>query len=78
MHQGHECESSTLLVKKCAITFLLFAWICANGALLDVVQVFAWGKMFSGYAKSMSVSAALKETFDPARILNRGRMYPEL
>jgi hypothetical protein len=53
--------------KKSAITFLLFAWICANGALLDVVQVFAWGKMFSGYAKTMSVAASLNETFDPAK-----------
>ena len=53
--------------KKIAISCLLFAWICANGALLDVVQVFAWGKMFSGYSKNMSVAAALKETFDPAK-----------
>ena len=53
--------------KKLAITCLLLAWICANGALLDVVQVFAWGKMFSGYAQTMSVTAALKETFDPAK-----------
>ena len=53
--------------KKSAITFLLFAWICANGALLDVVQVFAWGKMFSGYAKTMSVAASLNETFDPSK-----------
>lgn len=53
--------------KKLAITCLLLAWICANGALLDVVQVFAWGKMFSGYAQTMPVAAALKETFDPAK-----------
>ena len=53
--------------KKLAISCLLFAWICANGALLDAVQVVAWGKMFSGYAKNMSVTAALKETFDPTK-----------
>ena len=53
--------------KKFAIPCLLLAWICANGALLDIVQVFAWGKMFSGYAQTMSVAAALKETFDPAK-----------
>lgn len=46
---------------------LLFAWLCANGALLDVVQVFAWAKMFSGYAESMSVSTALRKTFDPSQ-----------
>lgn len=44
---------------------LLFAWLCANGALLDVVQVFAWARMFSGYAETMSVATALRKTFDP-------------
>jgi hypothetical protein len=53
--------------RKFAITSLLVAWICANGALLDVMQMVAWGKMFSVYAKSMSLSSALKETFDPAK-----------
>lgn len=53
--------------KKFAITCLLLAWLCANGALLDMVQVFAWGKMFSGYAKTMPVATALRETFDPAK-----------
>ncbi len=50
-----------------AITSLLFAWLCANGALLDAVQVFAWGKMFSENARTMSVARALSATFDPAR-----------
>lgn len=46
---------------------LLFAWVCANGAIWDAVQVFAWGKMFAGYSQSMSVPAALRATFDPAK-----------
>jgi hypothetical protein len=46
---------------------LLFAWICANGAIWDAVQVFAWGKMFAGYSQAMSVPAALRATFDPAK-----------
>jgi hypothetical protein len=50
-----------------ATASLVFAWLCANGALLDAVQVVAWGKMFAGYAETMSVSAALRETFDPAK-----------
>ena len=50
-----------------ATASLVFAWLCANGALLDAVQVVAWGKMFAGYAGTMTVSAALKETFDPAK-----------
>ncbi len=53
--------------KKIAIFSLLFAWLCANGALLDAVQVLAWGKMFAGYTQTMSVAEALRETFDPAK-----------
>ena len=43
---------------------LLFAWLCANGAVWDVVQVFAWARMFTGYAQTMTVTTALEETFD--------------
>ena len=53
--------------KKFSITCLLFAWLCANGALLDAVQVFAWGKMFSDNTRTMDVAAALRATFDPAK-----------
>ncbi len=50
-----------------AITSLLFAWLCANGALLDAVQVFAWGKMFAENARTQPLGAALRATFDPAK-----------
>jgi hypothetical protein len=50
-----------------AITSLACAWLCANGSVWDVVQIFAWGRMFSAYSETMTVSAALKETFDPAK-----------
>jgi hypothetical protein len=50
-----------------ATAALVSAWLCANGALLDAVQVVAWGRMFAGYTETMSVSAALRETFDPAK-----------
>lgn len=53
--------------KPVASLCLLFAWFCANGALLESVQVFAWAKMFAGYTETMSVGAALRETFDPAK-----------
>lgn len=53
--------------KKIASLALLFAWLCANGALLDVAQVLAWGKMFAGYSGTMSVAASLEKTFDPAK-----------
>lgn len=53
--------------KPLASVCLLLAWLCANGALLDGVQVVAWARMFAGYSQSMGVSAALRATFDPAR-----------
>ncbi|MBI5689116.1 MAG: hypothetical protein HZC55_03385 [Verrucomicrobia bacterium] len=46
---------------------LCLAWLCANGALLEVAQALVWAKMFSGYAGSMSVAAALERTFDPGK-----------
>lgn len=56
--------------KKFAIFSLLLAWLCANGALLDGVQVVAWAKMFTGYAQVMPVAEALRTTFDPNRPCN--------
>lgn len=53
--------------KKVATLSLLLAWLCANGALLDGVQVFAWAKMFAGYARVMPMGEALRVTFDPNR-----------
>ncbi|MES2691901.1 MAG: hypothetical protein V4773_00420 [Verrucomicrobiota bacterium] len=53
--------------KKFASLSLLFAWICANGAIWDAAQLLVWGKMFSDNARIMSVSAALTATFDPTK-----------
>ena len=50
-----------------AILSLTFAWLCANGAIWDLAQVFAWGKMFVGYSSTLTVGAALRETLDPAK-----------
>ena len=50
--------------QKSATFCLLFAWLCANGAISNLAQVFAWGSMFAGYARELPVSAALAETFD--------------
>ncbi len=46
---------------------LFCAWLCASGAMLDVTQVFAWTRMFAGYARTETVVAAVKDTFDPCR-----------
>ncbi len=53
--------------RRLSITCLVLAWFCANGALLDVVQVFAWGRMFAGYVETMPVEQALARTFDPGK-----------
>ena len=43
---------------------LLLAWLCANGAVWNVVQLVAWTKMFHDYAQVMPVATALRVTFD--------------
>ena len=43
---------------------LCLAWLCANGALWDVVQVFAWGKMVHDYSQVMPLAQAITKTFD--------------
>lgn len=48
----------------------MFAWFCANGAIWDLAQVFAWTKMFAGYSESMPLAAAVSATFDPGKPCN--------
>lgn len=44
-------------------TALLLAWLCANGAVWNVVQVVAWAKMFRNYSEVMPATEALRVTF---------------
>ncbi len=53
--------------RRLVIVSLCFAWICANGALWDAVQVFAWARMFAGYAQTMNFADAACETLDPTK-----------
>lgn len=53
--------------QRFATAALVIAWLCANGAVWDALQLAAWGKMFANYSATMSVTQALKETFDPAK-----------
>lgn len=46
---------------------MLLAWFCANGAVWNLVQVVAWGKMFADYSSVMSVTRALQLTFDGSK-----------
>ena len=42
---------------------VFFAWFMATGSQWDLVQVVAWGKMFTGYSAEMSLTAAAQKTF---------------
>jgi hypothetical protein len=53
--------------RRIATISLLCAWLCASGAMLDMTQAVAWTRMFAGYARSESVAAAVRETFDPGK-----------
>jgi len=55
---------SLLVRRKLSITCLLLAWLCANGAVWNVVQVVAWAKMIRDYAQVMPVARAVELTFD--------------
>lgn len=55
------------MTRRLASLSLLFAWLCASGVVLDVAQVFAWGRMFAGYVRTESIAKAARETFDPAK-----------
>lgn len=50
--------------RRLSIFALLLAWLCANGAVWNVVQVVAWAKMLNDYSTVMPIGQALKLTFD--------------
>lgn len=50
--------------RKLSLTCLLLAWLCANGAVWNIVQVVGWAKMFRDYAQVMPATQALQLTFD--------------
>ena len=43
---------------------MIFAWLCANGALWNTVQVFGWVKMIHDYSATMPAAKALEITFN--------------
>lgn len=49
--------------RKGSLILTLTAWLFATGGHWDIVQTFAWGKMFATYAQSMSFTDAAKLTF---------------
>lgn len=49
--------------QRLQFSVVVLAWFLATGCQWDVVQVVAWGRMFSGYSSAMSLSAAVQKTF---------------
>lgn len=50
--------------RRLSLFCLFAAWLCASGAVLDGVQVYAWGRMFMAYSHQMPVEQAAAETMD--------------
>jgi hypothetical protein len=51
--------------KKPPIFAMLVAWLVAAGGQWELLQAFAWAKMFAGYAETMSLGDSLRATFEP-------------
>lgn len=60
-------QRAPLMRKMTAVTFMLVAWLCANGATWDVVQVLAWTRMFAAYSVTLPPAEALQRTLDPGK-----------
>jgi hypothetical protein len=56
----------TLLRRRLAVGSILFAWLLATGVQWDVVQAFAWVKMFAGNSRTLPLGEAFERTFSPA------------
>lgn len=50
-------------MRRLSAIFVLCAWLLASGAQWDMVQGFAWARMFFTYSQTMPVAEALKKTF---------------
>jgi hypothetical protein len=51
--------------RKIALVCTLTAWLLATGAQWDLVQTFAWARMFAANARTLPAGAALDRTFSP-------------
>lgn len=50
--------------RRLSFAALVLAWLCANGAIWNAVQVVAWAKMISDYSRVMPMTRAIRITFD--------------
>lgn len=51
--------------RKVPLVLTLVAWLLATGAQWDLLQTFAWARMFSENARVLPLGAALARTFSP-------------
>ncbi len=49
--------------RRLSLSLTLVAWLLATGSHWDLLQTYAWGRMFVGYARAMSLTTAAEETF---------------
>jgi hypothetical protein len=49
--------------QRIQVILVLLTWFLATGSQWDLAQVFAWGRMFAGYSRQMTVGAAVQKTF---------------
>ena len=54
--------------RRFQISVILLAWLMASGVQWDLVQTFAWGRMFASYSRAMPVAQAVRMTFMPANM----------
>lgn len=50
---------------RLSLILTLFAWLLATGSQWDVVQTFAWGRMFATNVQTLSLLKAADRTFSP-------------
>jgi hypothetical protein len=50
--------------RRLSFAALCLAWLCANGAIWNAVQVVAWAKMINDYSRVMPLPRAIQVTFD--------------
>ncbi len=51
--------------RKLALVLTLTAWLLATGSQWDVVQTFAWARMFTENYRTLPLRIALDRTFSP-------------
>ena len=51
--------------QRLQLSALLLAWLMATGSQWDLVQVFAWSRMFVNNSQTMPLASALRRTFQP-------------